>query len=132
MAKDFREDLPKPVHDEAVLAFKFAAEKQGLPLHAVDVDWIAAVLARRILISATNAGEVVPKEKHQQEVENMKSRADRFSNWWAGAKADADRQLQRAQTVLSDLPDRTLAENLAEQIGVLLLDEKDALFEVQG
>lgn len=115
-------ELAEPVRAEAVLALKFAAEKQQLPLHGVDAEWVAEVVAKRVIIAASNSGEVIPRERHDEEVARLKRRESQLSGWWVGAKVEADRQMQRAQSALSDLEDRVLAKSLAGKIGVLLIE----------
>lgn len=120
----FREMLPQVVSQEAALALDFAAGNQNLALHAVDKNYIADVIASRVIHSATTSGAVIDKEKHQVEVERLTRRARQFEGWWAGIKHEADQQMQRAQVALSELPDRELAARLADRIGVLLPNEE--------
>lgn len=109
---------------EAVAGLKLAAEKHNLNLWGVDAEPIAHIVATRTLNAAFNEGSAVSKEKHDAEVERLKRRVKQFEGWWAGTKTQADQQMQRAQAALSALPDRELAAKLAEQIGVLLLEEE--------
>ena len=125
------EELAEPVAVEALLALRFAAEKQRLALHAVDAAWVSAVIARRSILAAVRSGELVEHKRHADEVERLKRRADQFSKYWASAKVEADRQLQRVQAALGEIEDRGLAAKLADQIGVILPEAEDSLFEVQ-
>lgn len=119
-------ELTGPVKDEAALALQFAAEKQHLSLHGVDAPWVAEVVTRRAIIAASNAGELVPKERHDAEVGRLKRREAQLLNWWSGAKVEADRQAQRAQAALAELENRELAKMLADKIGVILPEEPGA------
>jgi hypothetical protein len=123
------DELAKSVQDAASYGLKFAADKQRLSLHAVDEAWVASVVAKHALTAAVHAGEMIDIQRHKAEVDRLKRRESQLSNAWAGAKVEADRQLQRVQSALADLGDRKIAESLAEKIGVILPAESDALFE---
>lgn len=121
-------ELTGPIKAEAALALQFAAEKQHVALHGVDVSWVAEVVAKRAIIAASNSGELVPKDRHDAEVGRLKRREAQLSGWWAGAKVEADRQMQRAQSALTELEDRELAQVLAQKIGVVLPEVQETLF----
>jgi hypothetical protein len=114
---------------DAVDGLKLAADKQSLSLHGFNVEALAATVTSRVLHSVTNNGSMVAKTKHAQDVEKITERARRFESYWASAVTQADAQLLRVQEALSSLDDRALAKRLADQIGVILTEESDALFE---
>lgn len=111
------------IQNAAVFALNFAAEKQALSLHTYDVEAIARTCVTHILNAAKTSGTVVATTEHSAELEKLKQRANQFERSWANEITQRDQQLQKTQLALSALPDRTLAKNLAAQIGVMLLEE---------
>lgn len=115
------------VNESALYGLRFAADKERLSLHGYKAEWIAEVVATHALAGAVHSGAVVDKAVHDAAVEKLTRRVKQFENYWAGAKVNADQQVQRVQSALSALKDRELATKLAEQVGVLLLPDEEGV-----
>lgn len=63
--------------------------------------------------------------EHLDAVAAAKNHGQRYLNWWAGAQIAMDRVHQRVIAALGKIPDRQLAQELANDVGVLLADAKN-------
>lgn len=107
---------------ETARALEFAAEKYGDSLRGPHIHEVASIVAARILNHAERSGAVVSMEKHRQKVGKLESDVAKNRNSWAAVTVQADRQMGRLQQALSELEDQRLAQKIAHQAGVTLLD----------
>lgn len=110
----------------ALYGLRFAAEKERLSLLGCNPEWVAQVVATHAVNGAIAAGVMVNKDVHDKAVSDLRARASQFEKYWASAKVEADRQLERVQAALTDMEDSDLAAKLADQIGVILHREDRA------